>query len=188
MPVQFLSGDMIIAMDMYLGKDQEAYRGLGLPLYKIDRMNKHYIVRDGIYELYYYHFLKKPGKNVLEKMMEEGKQLYFLDAMLPETPNNIKIGYTENQLKWCETNEQNIWAFMIENELLYSSNSNTLRKFFTDGPFSNDFSRESPARIGEWLGWQIIRSYMKKNPDVTLEELFTNEDAQELLAKSGYRP
>jgi len=188
MPVQFLSGDMIVALDMYLGRGQEAYRGLGLPLYKIDRMNQQYIVRDGIYELYYYHFLKKPGKNMLEKMMEEGKQLYFLDAMLPESPDNIKIGYTENQLKWCKENEKNIWAFMIENELLYSSNTNTIRKFFTDGPFTNDFSQESPARMGEWLGWQIVRSYMKKNPNVTLEELFANEDAQELMAKSGYRP
>ncbi len=188
LPVQFITGDMIIALDMYLGKGLETYRRISLPLYKIERMNENYLVRDGIYELYYYHFLKKPGKNVLEKMMEEGKHLYFLDAMLPKTPDNIKIGYTENQLLWSKENEKNIWAFMIENELLYSSNSNTLRKFFTDGPFTNGFSQDSPARIGEWLGWQIVRAYMMKNQNVTLEELFAIEDAQEVLAKSGYRP
>jgi hypothetical protein len=188
MPVQFISGDMIIALDMYLGKGLETYRRMGLPLYKVERMNENYIVRDGIWELYYYHFLKKPGKNVLERMIEEGKQLYFLDAMLPELADNIKTGYTEDQLLWCEANEKNIWAFMIENNLLYSSNSNTLRKFFTDGPFSNDFSQESPARIGAWLGWQIVRAYMKNNPKISLEKLFLQEDAQEILMKSGYKP
>jgi len=188
LPVQFISGQMIIALDMYLGKGLEEYRRIGLPLYKIDRMNKTYLVRDGIYELYYYHFLKKPGNDVLEKMIEEGKHLYFLDAMLTETDDRIKIGYTENQLKWCEENEKNIWAFMIENELLYSSNTNTIRNFFTDGPFTHDFSNESPARIGEWLGWQIVRSYMKKYPELPIEKLFTEDDAQTILMKSGYKP
>jgi hypothetical protein len=188
MPVQFISGDMIIAFDMYLGKGLEEYRRMGLPLYKIDRMNEDYIVRDGIYELYYYNFLKKPGKNVLERMIEEGKQLYFLDVLLPETSDHIKIGFTENQLRWCEENEKNIWAFMIENELLYSSNTNTLRKFFTDGPFTNDFSRESPARIGEWLGWQIVKDYMRKYPTLPLEQLFMEDEAQAILMKSGYKP
>ncbi|OQX76531.1 MAG: hypothetical protein B6D64_09690 [Bacteroidetes bacterium 4484_276] len=188
MPIQFISGDMIIALDMYLGKSLEAYRRLGLPLYKIDRMNENFIVRDGVYELYYYHFLKKPGKNVLEKMIAEGKHLYFLDAMLPEIDDHIKIGYTQDQLKWCEENEKNIWAFIIENELLYSSNTKTLRNFFTDGPFTHDFSKESPARIGEWIGWQIVRSYMKKHPGLPLEQLFMEEDAQAVLMKSVYKP
>ncbi len=188
MPVQFISGDMIIALDMYLGKSPEAYRSLGLPLYKIDRMNENFIVRDGIYELYYYHFLKKPGKNVLEKMIEEGKHLYFLDAILPETADHIKIGYTQDQLKWCEDNEKNIWAFIIENELLYSSNTKTLRNFFTDGPFTHDFSKESPARIGEWIGWQIVKSYMEKQPGLPLEQFFMEDDAQAVLMKSVYKP
>ena len=188
MPIQLISGDMIIALDMYLGKGLEEYRRMGLPLYKIERMDQNYIVRDGIYELYFYHFLKKPGKNMLEKMIGEGKHLYFLDAMLPETSNHIKIGFTENQLRWCEENEKNIWAFIIENKLLYSSNSNTLRKFFTDGPFTHDFSRESPARIGEWLGWQIVKDYMKKYPTLPLEQLFMEDDAQAILMKSGYKP
>lgn len=188
MPVQFISGDMIIALDMYLGKNFEEYRGLGLPLYKIDRMNENFIVRDGVYELYYYHFLKKPGSNVLEKMIGEGKHLYFLDAMLPETADHIIIGYTQDQLKWCEENEKNIWAFIIENELLYSSNTKTLRNFFTDGPFTHDFSKESPARIGEWIGWQIVRAYMKKYPGLPLKQLFIEEDAQAILMKSVYKP
>lgn len=187
-PVQFIRGDMIIALDMYLGENMEVYRKMGIPRYKIMRMNSDYIVRDGIYELYYYHFLEKPGKNVLEKMISKGKHLYFLDALLPNTPDHKKIGYPEEKLQWCIRNERNLWAFMIENELLYASDAYTLRKFFNDGPFTSQFSNDSPARLGEWLGWQIIRAFMKNNPQVTLKQLLKINDPQEILKRSGYKP
>ena len=187
-PVQFFNGDMIIALDMYLGADYLEYRKLRLPLYRIQRMNSDYIVRDGIYELFYNHFLEKPGKNVLEKMINKGKHLYFLDALLPESADHIKIGYPIEKLQWCIENEHNIWAFMIENELLYSSSSQTLRNLFTDGPFTHSFSQESPARIGEWMGWQIVRSYMNSHPGLTIETLMMEEDAQKILEDSGYKP
>ncbi len=187
-PVQFINGEMIIALDMYLDEEMEIYRRLGLPLYRIKRMNENHVVRDGVYELYYYHFLKRPGDNVLQKMISTGKHLYFLDALIPETPDHIKIGYPQEKLQWCNENESNIWAFLIENELMYASDAYTLRKFFTDGPFTSQFSRESPARIGEWLGWQIIRAFMKNNPGTSLEEMLAMEDAQLILKKSGYKP
>lgn len=187
-PVQFYAGDMIIALDMYLGNDFTEYRKTGLPLYKIERMNKDFLVRDCVNEMYYYTYLEKPGKNVLQKMIGEGKRLYFLDAMLPETPDNIKIGYPEQKLNWCLDNESKIWAFMIENDLIFSSDMLVMRKFFTDGPYSHSFSSESPARLGEWLGWQIVRAYMNKNQEITLQELLLEEDAQKILTNSRYKP
>ena len=188
LPVQFFDKNMIIALDMYLGADVEQYRRLRFPLYKIDRMNRDFIVRDGINDFYYYHFIKKPGDNLLEQMISNGKQLYYLDAMLPDVPDHIKIGYPKEKLDWCVANESNIWAYMIQNELLYASEAGTLRKFFADGPFTNQFGNESPARIGEWLGWQIVRSYMNKNREISLGELIENDDFQLIFKNSGYRP
>lgn len=188
LPVQFFDKNMIIALDMYLGEDAEHYRRVRFPLYKIERMNRDYIVRDGIYDFYYYHFIKKPGDNMLERMISNGKQLYFLDAMLPDVPDHIKIGYPQQKLDWCVANESNIWSFLIQNELLYDSEAGTLRKFFADGPFTNQFGNDSPARIGEWMGWQIVRSYMNKNREVSLAELVEDDDFQTIFKKSGYRP
>jgi hypothetical protein len=187
-PVQLIAGDMLIALDMYLGKGFTEYRMAGIPFYKIERMNKDFLVRDCVNEMYYFTMLEKPGKNVLEKMIGEGKRLYFLDAMLPEVADHLKIGYPEQKLNWCIENESNIWAFMIENEILFSSDMLVFRKFFTDGPYSHSFSNDSPARIGEWLGWQIVRAYMYKNPEVTLPELLNEEDVQKILNGSRYKP
>jgi len=188
MPVQFFNDDMIIALDMYLGNDLEAYRKIGLPLYQISNMNRSHITRDAMYELYLNHFAEKRGKDFLQMMINKGKHLYFLDAMMPTTNDEIKIGYSSEKLGWCRENESRIWAFIIENDLLYSSEINIKRKFFVDGPFTSDFSSNSPARIGEWMGWQVVRAYMNNNPEITLQQLFTENDAQTILKHSGYKP
>ncbi|MBE0640208.1 MAG: hypothetical protein IH598_16965 [Bacteroidales bacterium] len=188
LPVQFFDKHMIIALDMYLGSDIEQYRKFRFPLYKIDRMNRDYIVRDGMYDFYYYHFIKVPGENILERMISNGKHLYYLDAMMPDLPDHIKIGFPEEKLRWCFANESNIWSFMVQNELLYTSDAGSMRKFFTDGPFTTQFGQQSPARIGEWLGWQIVRSYMNNNRQVTLQELIGNNDMQLIFKKSKYKP
>ena len=44
----------------------------------------------------------------------------------------------------------------------------------------------SPGKIGVWIGWQIVRSYMKHN-DVSLQELL-KIDESDLFNKSKYKP
>jgi hypothetical protein len=39
-----------------------------------------------------------------------------------------------------------------------------------------------------WAGWQIVKSCMKNNKDVTLQQLMGDQDAQKILNKSKYRP
>jgi hypothetical protein len=187
-PVQIFNGNMIIALDMYLGSEMEEYRRMRMPLYQIERMNRENILKDAMLDLYYYTFLEKPGHDFLSQMILSGKQLCFLDLMLPETPDHIKIGYPTEKLNWCLNNESNLWGYMIENDLFYKNDMPLIRKFFADGPFTRDFSDKSPARLGEWMGWQIVRSFMKNNPQVSFGELMNIPEAQTILNKSGYKP
>jgi hypothetical protein len=186
-PVQVFNGNMIIALDMYLGSDIEAYRKMRMPLYQIERMNRENILKDAMMDFYYYHFLDKPANDFLSRMVNRGKQLYFLDLVLPETPDHIKIGYRREQLAWCNENESNLWGFMIQNDVLYKNETPLIRKFFTDGPFTKDFTGDSPARLGEWMGWMIVRSFMENNPGTTFDKL-NDLDAQTILNQSGYKP
>ena len=61
-------------------------------------------------------------------------------------------------------------------------------KFTSEGPFTTALSKQSAPRIGYWVGWRIVKQYMQENPDVTLEQLMKETDAQELLKKSKYIP
>ena len=63
-----------------------------------------------------------------------------------------------------------------------------IKKYTSEGPFTAAFSKAAPPRIGYWIGWQIVRQYMNNNPEVTMQQLMDNNDAQQLLAKSKYKP
>ncbi|MBP6978335.1 MAG: hypothetical protein KBB71_08490 [Lentimicrobiaceae bacterium] len=187
-PVMFQPPDLLIALDMYLGEDYEHYRQLGVPAYRIRNFSKEFLIRDCVQELAAYHMKDLyPGDDVLEKMVVEGKKLYFLDALLPFEEDTVKIGFTDDQLRWCIENESNLWKFMIENEVLYSTDIQIINKFFNDGPFTRGFPG-SPARLGSWLGWQIIRNYMDHHSGLTLRDLLHETDAHEILRDSGYKP
>ncbi len=108
--------------------------------------------------------------------------------MLPGFPDHMKIGYSEQEYKWCQENESNIWAFMIENDLLYTADFMAVKKFISEGPFTSGFDEASPGRIGVWLGWQIIKKYMQKNPQVKLQQMLNTTDAQSILQNSAYKP
>jgi hypothetical protein len=188
-PVQYFDNILIIALDLYLGKDYIPYRQIRLPAYKIKRMEADYIVTDCMKKIAEVNFLQQePERTFLDEIIKKGKVLYFLDAVIPQTPDTVKIGFTSNQLQWCRDNEANIWKFLINNNILYSADYQVIKKFTLDGPFTAAFSKKSPTRIGNWLGWQIVSSYMNKNKDVSLNELMLDTDAQKILTKSKYKP
>jgi hypothetical protein len=188
-PVKYIDSTLIIALDMYLGKKFKSYLETGIPVYKINRMSREFILPDCMKEIASTDLIPDmDNKTLLDEMIREGKKLYFADLTLSALSDEVKIGYTPSQLKWCFENEENIWVFMIENKLLYSTYFQAFSKFVTDGPFTADFSTESPAKTGNWIGWQIVRAYMKNNPDVTPMQLMKNQDSQRILTEAHYKP
>ncbi len=189
MPVWQQDTILVIALDVYLGNDFEPYSGLGLPQYKIKCMRPENLVVDVMKNFYHQNLSMNFRQNtLLDRMVGAGKMLYFLDRVLPETGDSLKICYTQKQLNWAIENEKNVWAFLIQNELLYSTDYQSQTKLISDAPFTTGFSRQSPSRLGVWIGWQIVGDYMKNNPETSLQELFQISDSQQLLHKSAYKP
>jgi len=187
-PVGFADSIMIIALDMYLGADYGPYKEIGIPLYLVKRFDKKYMVSDCMKEIALYELQGViPGETMIDRMIHEGKVLFFIDAMIPLTPDESKIGYLHEQLAWCQSNESDLWKFIIENDLLYTTDLQIINKFFNDGPFTRGFDG-SPSRLGIWLGWQIVRAYMNNNPDVTLQQLLADTNTKNILARSKYKP
>ncbi len=188
-PVQLADSVMIIALDTYLGKDFKPYFADGLALYQVERMNNDHILPDCAKEIAgaIYQPPTAPA-TLLGGMVEAGKHQYLVDALLPGIPAWLKLNYSKSQYDWVVKNEMHIWAALIENRLLYSSEGQYFQMFLSDGPYTMEFSKDSPSRLGEWIGLQIVRSYMQKNPDITLQMLLQETDAQKILTLSGYKP
>jgi len=178
-----------IGLDMFLGKDYHAYPQLGYPLYKISSMTKENLVSGAMTGWVSTEFeLEKTQADLLTEMIHQGKILYLLDALMPKTDNTLKINYSLAQLSWCENNEEQIWFYFIDNKLLYNKETKEILKYMGEAPFTQGFPEGSPGRVGHWLGWQIVKAYMKNNPTITIKKLMQETDAQKILNQSKYKP
>ncbi|MHC1776550.1 MAG: hypothetical protein AB9834_14190 [Lentimicrobium sp.] len=186
-PIKYTESDLVVALDMYLGSDYPGYRKMGIPLYISERLTPVHILPDCMKEMAMPYISGTKTPVLLDAMIEEGKILYFADLMLPETDDYLIAGFSASQMAWCKENESKLWEFLIENELLYSSNAEPMSMFMTDGPFTASFSQESPSRTGAWLGWQIVKKFAEKTK-TGIKELMANANSQEILEKSGYKP
>jgi hypothetical protein len=189
--VIYYDSTLAISLEMFLGTHCSYYDMLGFPKYKTRCMSKDYILCDAVYGWLesIYNPPELQNDEFLKHIIKEGKVMYLLDAALPEVSDTIKIRYTERQLKWCRQNEFYMWAYIIQQKLLFSSNISDIAKFIDDGPFTPQFNHDfCPSRTGNWLGWQIVRSYMKRNPATTLQKLMSDNNADNLLRNSGYKP
>jgi hypothetical protein len=188
-PVIFADSVMLIALDMFLGPDYSLYNGYGLPLFIRKNMSKEYIVKkcvEAIAAYNYYQDLK--DATCLDNMIYYGKIQLFTEALLPKTEDSIKMEYSAKQLEWCKNNEGKMWAFFIDNKLLFSTNKTDYSKFFSPAPFTSAFSKESPPKTGVWLGWQIMRKYAQQVNSGDLKIIFQENDAQKILNISKYKP
>lgn len=185
--VVFTNDYLLISLDAYLGRDHRFYADY--PKYiKINNQKKHIIV-DVAKEIIKSQIRAVNKRDFISKIIEEGKKMYLLDVYLPNVSDQEKIGYEKTKLNWAKTNEEQVWKYFIENKLLFSSDTKLNKRFLENGPFSKFYRSEdnfSPGRIGVWLGWQIVRSYMQHN-DVSLQELL-KKDSQEVFKESKYKP
>lgn len=189
-PVKYAENTMVIALDMYLGQNYTIYAMWGMPQYLTYRMKKESIIVDCMKEVARAKVETKAGsgKTMLDRMIYEGKLLYFVDVTVPEYDDSLKIFYNGPQMYWAQTNEGNVWSFILEKKLLYTTDYKEINKFVGEGPFTSTFSKTSAPRIGQFIGWQIVRQYMKNNPNVTITQLLENPNSQEIMNKSKYKP
>lgn len=178
---------LIIELDNYLGEDHEFY--IGIEKYFVKNMRPSQIGPD-VAGAYAKTFVVSPKRNTfLDLIIYYGKKLYLKDLWLPNISDAEKIGYTEEEFQWAEENEIYMWQYFIENETLYSSDPKLQARFLNPAPFSKfylEIDNESPGMLGRYLGWKIVRSYMKNNKTDVRELIML--DAEELFNKSKYKP
>ena len=178
-----------IGLDKYLGTDCKYYDLLDVPMFSKIEMTPEQIPVDVIKNIaenkYEYY---SETDNLLNKMIYNGKILYFVDAMMPDFDEARKNKYTQEQLNFCKHYEKKLWAYLIENKLLFTTDYLTIKKLTDNAPYTSYFGQDSPPRIANWLGLQIVKSYMKHHKNISLKELMEDENYQKILNLSKYAP
>jgi gliding motility-associated lipoprotein GldB len=177
---------VLISLDLYLGKNHKFYE---FPEYIKQNFEQNQIMPDIVSSFSVRVIPFGNNRNLLSQMIYEGKKLYLKDLLMPEISDAEKIGYTPEQITWCQENESYMWRHFMQEQLLYSTDSKLTSRFINTAPFSKfylEIDNESPGRVGTWVGWQIVRSYMNNN-DVNLQQLL-QMDPIEIFQNSKYKP
>jgi len=183
-----------ISLQFYLRKDFSVYHDPFFiekvaPEYRSRRFSKEYIVPDAMQLIVDDIFPDRSSNmSLIDQMIEKGKQWWLLDKFLPDSPDSVKTGYTQQQLNWCKENEGLIWSYLVKNEDLNSINPPVIQTYIGEGPFTQGFSQElSPGNIGQWIGWQIVKKFADKNLKLKPEEIM-RADAKKILEEAKYKP
>lgn len=178
---------LLIGLDNYLGSDHRFYQGIDR--YIANGLDRQYLISDIASA-----FAKKVNPSPRERtflagMIYYGRELYLKDLLIPVVSDENKIGYTEEEIEWARANEEQIWRYFIERELLYSTDSQLGPRFLEPAPFSKfrlELDSESPGRLGRYIGWQIVRAFMDRH-DLSLQQLL-ELPADEVFRRSNYKP
>ena len=177
-----------LSIDNYLGADYQLYKEIGIYKYQRPNMRREKVAPDYITAWLSSEFSNSLADNLLSDMIRYGKILYTVSVLLPKTPERVIMGYSEEQWEWVKKNEANMWNALITSKDLYTTSMMIKNQYIGDGPFTKPFTQESPGRAGTYIGWRIVENYMKHNPQISIQQLLQQPDAQMILNNSNYRP
>jgi gliding motility-associated lipoprotein GldB len=178
---------VLISLTNYLGADHEYYQNIHQ--YVAENLKPDQIIPDLADNYARKNVYQSRRKTLLDEMIYSGKVLYFKDMMLPNMSDERKMGYTTDELEWAKSNEESIWQYFIERELLFSTDNKLPGRFINPAPFTKfnlELDSESPGRLGQYLGWQIVRAYTNNN-EASLQDILSL-DAETLFNNSKFKP
>ncbi len=177
-----------LGTDLYLGADFPLYQTITYQ-YLMNNMRRENVATDIVSTTLFRMFvMDSKEERLIDNMIFRGKVMYLLSVFMPNEKTENIMGYTAEQWKWCKDYEKAIWAAVIDQKHLFSTDVMTIRKYMNDAPFTAPVSQDSPGRLGTRIGWQIVESYMNRNKNVSLRDLMNENNYQRILEESGYRP
>lgn len=178
---------LLISIDTYLGASHPLYEGI--PLYIKSKLIPAHLEAEIIDAISERFIPKTSNRAFLSRMIAHGKRLLLHEHLAPKTPAHNHIQYSQIQWDWALEHESDVWRFFIDNEFLFSTDETLRYRFLTPSPYSKFYSyldENSPGRIGQWIGYRMVKAYQKRT-GVTLQKAL-NANAQEILKKSRYNP
>jgi len=183
---------LAVGLQLYMGSNYSLYQSTAgqelYPAYISRRFKKEYIQVNCMKTIVDDMFPdNSAGRPLIEQMVQAGKRLYMLDQFMPEAEDTLKTGYTQKQLEGCYKNEESIWSYLVQNDLLFVSDPSVVKDYMNDAPKTQAFGDESPGFIGQFVGWQIVKKWMGKNENVGLKELMETSP-KTIFDQAKYKP
>lgn len=179
---------IVLGLDFFIGPGAK-FRPIDVPGYIMKRYQKEYIV-PAVILLYSdkYNRTDYADQTLLADMIYYGKSYHFTKTMMPCLPDSLLIGYSGEELIEARENQELIWAHFVQNQLFYETGTLAKTKYTGERPKTFEIGEKAPGRIGVWLGWEIVKHYALRHPDMHIAQFMAKENAQEIFKQSKYKP
>lgn len=175
-----------IALEMYLGQENRIIKEIRFPVYMKEKMQRDYLPIDVAHSwLITNVFDESRGETFLSSMIYFGKLRYIMGALMPDLPENLLLRYTPEEHQYALASEYNIWQYLVDMNWIYTTDVKIMLRFFEEAPTTVGIE-DSPGRIGQFMGFQMVKSYMEANPEVTVLELLNEKSESKIL--KAYKP
>jgi hypothetical protein len=163
-----------VGLERYLGEKSDVIEELPTQEFfqwMKEGMNKDFLVRDVLTTWIFTHYFQPAEGTLVEQMIHWGKVCYLLEACLPIYDKHIVLRYTKSDYDWATKNEYQAWKYLVSQELVFSKNERDISNFLNEGPFTVGLPEKGPDRMGQYLGWKIVHSYIEQNENISLKQL-----------------
>ena len=116
------------------------------------------------------HVVEETSGNLTEQMIRWGKIIYLTEAAFPQKDQAILLRYSNEDLKWALDQEQEIWNYLVREKLLFKLDERLKINMLNEGPFTVGLPEKGPDRLGQFMGWRMVKKYMEIKR-VSVEEL-----------------
>lgn len=164
-----------IGMEWYIGGNHELVKQVPnsrITSWMKGRMKLEFLERDVVYGWLSTNIVDETKGNLAEHIIRSGKIMYLTEAAFPELEKNIILRYSKKHYDWALENEYSYWEFLVKEKMLYRVKELDIANMINDGPFTPGIPGDDvPDRLGQFLGWRIVKQYMDENENVSLEQL-----------------
>lgn len=162
-----------IGMERYLGEKAEVIQEL--PEHEFydwikKAMDKQYLDRDVLTGWISTHVIDETSGSLAEHIIRWGKVIYLTEAAFPDKEDRMIIRYSKEDYKWAQDNEYAFWQYLVNENLLFKTNDLNVTNMINEGPFTPGLPEKGPDRLGQYLGWRMVKQYVEKN-GIQLEKL-----------------
>jgi len=165
--------EIAIGIERYLGPQNDLIKQLpSQEFYEWikESMRPEYLERDVLVAWLMTNYLEETTENYASEMIRWGKILFISRVCLPELEERQILRYNQKQFDWAYNSKKSIWKYFVDNEVLFKIDEETRTNFLREGPYTVGLPEESPDRIGQYIGYEIVSNYMNEK-EISLQKL-----------------
>lgn len=172
--ILFVDSVMLVALNHFLGPEYEPYSIW--PVYRRNEkapQNMPYYMAEALIANRYPYSAEGADATLLSYFLYHGALTYAKMQTVPDARENLALGYNEADFQWINDNSEQLWRDMVAAGLLYDTSEAMASRFTSPSPAVRELANIYPGRIGRYIGYRLVKEYVRNHNEVTLAHLLS---------------